>query len=973
MNLATTARSLSRQIAIRFPRPPILTLKAKEAVGSNGTLLNITATGDGENTSDQRDAKRRKISEYCSRDQIHSVLPQSIEMEFISLIRQDPRMTEFSLDENHPHPQPHHQSHPQSLPPSQHQPQSLPIDKTQPLPLSKTQPLPKSHNCEFSFDNSQFDEHFSLLSLSEVDSESESTTTTHGSPIPANFLDSSLLVNTRELYSQSNGYHHDLSKYNQNFTGYHPHLTVSHPHLTVSHPHLTGYHPHLTGYNSDLINSPLKSNRLSPPPSPLSAPSSMPSPAPSPTPLHTPLPSLFDLQQTRNSFFPPNENDWTAKFYALRCISDVEERAERLDSLISDFRCEVDRVVRLLAEEWGLSSTSQSLRPLRGFGVAGGRKYSENFIFFKCGVDEDGLYGGHDNAMKVCGHEMKGITSYASSLHPSLYFPLTCVIDYCGLRVIASSVIPISPQTLVYGSRDGGRTVIADENVGEWMNSIASHLNLKGHLAGLSHQQYLYGPCDQEIHKGYDNRYYAIDLARVCPPETPQPNKKGAFLYRLLRPEFVENYGTPLSSDAFSLFGSGPTSEVNDRDIRIATQYLLTELLPRTAAWLSSHPRFHSPPDISQMKWLVRLLHLRGVNLRYLGALYGHCKNETVRNIILTEMTTRALKHILNGKLRAIHHCENKSRDCMQTFFNDVFGSGMSSELLWGGEIQMRLREYFSFESPWNLRDIVSLHLLYLRLQSLTHIRLAPLNIPRGARPFLDSDILQMKLKQKFSYAIAREEVICQLEAAKQNRKYLQNGLKWWSRCLKLKSNDISLLSHVGNTLSSLALATPHTHKAEAQILFSRSSECFEMWAAASPTTSEPYSKWIDILLKSILYDAVLKRDTKLIGHRLTSSELRTRFAEVHSVATDAIEQITNTSEVAKLGHCLLTHAQSITSSMVGVHPILHIVAKESVAFFTKQGTKSLQKYDLFMANRVNIGGEIERMSEPTSILGMNV
>ncbi len=45
-----------------------------------------------------------------------------------------------------------------------------------------------------------------------------------------------------------------------------------------------------------------------------------------------------------------------------------------------------------------------------------------------------------------------------------------------------------------------------------------------------------------------------LDTARVFPPTTPVPELRGSFLYRLMRPEFVKNYRTPLCSDAFSRF-----------------------------------------------------------------------------------------------------------------------------------------------------------------------------------------------------------------------------------------------------------------------------------------------------------------------------------------------------------------------------------------------------------------------------------
>src|SRR5690242_19435780 len=51
------------------------------------------------------------------------------------------------------------------------------------------------------------------------------------------------------------------------------------------------------------------------------------------------------------------------------------------------------------------------------------------------------------------------------------------------------------------------------------------------------------------------------------------------FLYQLLRPEFVLKYRTPLSSDAFSGFGT-TDNQIHNREVREATRYLLESVIP---------------------------------------------------------------------------------------------------------------------------------------------------------------------------------------------------------------------------------------------------------------------------------------------------------------------------------------------------------------------------------------------------------
>lgn len=54
---------------------------------------------------------------------------------------------------------------------------------------------------------------------------------------------------------------------------------------------------------------------------------------------------------------------------------------------------------------------------------------------------------------------------------------------------------------------------------------------------------------------GTDGRCYIVDAARLFPPEPPVKKLKGAVLYRLLRPELIKKSSSPISSDAFTLWG----------------------------------------------------------------------------------------------------------------------------------------------------------------------------------------------------------------------------------------------------------------------------------------------------------------------------------------------------------------------------------------------------------------------------------
>ena len=68
---------------------------------------------------------------------------------------------------------------------------------------------------------------------------------------------------------------------------------------------------------------------------------------------------------------------------------------------------------------------------------------------------------GTENAMKSASHELIGLDAYFThGLSKNVHFPLLCVIDYRGYRLLASSQLPISGKTLVYGSGNAGKTVL---------------------------------------------------------------------------------------------------------------------------------------------------------------------------------------------------------------------------------------------------------------------------------------------------------------------------------------------------------------------------------------------------------------------------------------------------------------------------------------------------------------------------------
>jgi len=57
---------------------------------------------------------------------------------------------------------------------------------------------------------------------------------------------------------------------------------------------------------------------------------------------------------------------------------------------------------------------------------------------------------------------------------------------------------------------------------------LGKALNLKEHMVGKAQDRSVpvYGPADLEGHLAYDGRYYVLDVARLFPPEKPDPKMR---------------------------------------------------------------------------------------------------------------------------------------------------------------------------------------------------------------------------------------------------------------------------------------------------------------------------------------------------------------------------------------------------------------------------------------------------------------
>lgn len=424
---------------------------------------------------------------------------------------------------------------------------------------------------------------------------------------------------------------------------------------------------------------------------------------------------------------PPNTGygkcmDWNGTFQDILWVNEGDDRSlidryHALKDLAHDFNHAARTYATIIIEEAFLPDHQKTIPPIHSLGGrAGGEKYVHAGILFKFATDARGIYSGDEFAMKAAGHELKGLINFYKVHHFGICVPLMTIIDYRGFRLVAQALLPIGDDTLVYGSSDAGVNVRTDSREIEKALAAACYeLNLAKHAVYPKHGPpvAMYGPGDMEGHFGLDGRYYLIDFARVFPPETPESGTKGAFLYRLLRPELVVRNGVALSSDSFSRFG-GPTMDLrepHDTNTKNATDVLVEELVPQFAQWLdkqynrafpdyvhrssSSFGEFLLPgsssiaspsgddtigspesaedgletsgsffsvmdsdrlPGLGDMDdWaspIIQELHRMGINVRYLGLARSRCTHEVAKMVLLSEMVCRVVKNLLRERLR---------------------------------------------------------------------------------------------------------------------------------------------------------------------------------------------------------------------------------------------------------------------------------------------------------------------------------
>ncbi len=345
----------------------------------------------------------------------------------------------------------------------------------------------------------------------------------------------------------------------------------------------------------------------------------------------------------------------------------------------------------IIISELHLPVERKTIKPWEGSGgVLGGQKFLVHNILFKC--PDAKVFAEYPDAlwasMKVAGHELKGMQCLASYFldkgSVGAHLPLTALIDSRGHRLLATSVLPISNATLVYGSDNAAfdcNVAHSDPTLRVIVTEACLQLGLKMHsvVNGYSPDSRtqvgevdIASPIDLEGHKGLDGRYYLVDCSRLMPPmcraETAFHDKYWPY-YSAMRPEFVTSYAESLNPDAFSQFCSRLTKErieqmVEDqKTIRAASLYFREVHLPLVA---KSILEYWVTGGRDVMSFSLRTkLHKSGVNMRFLGDMIAVMRekftdseleeSEELIKLYECEALARAGKNFIRSRLRDVH------------------------------------------------------------------------------------------------------------------------------------------------------------------------------------------------------------------------------------------------------------------------------------------------------------------------------
>ncbi|KAI5804481.1 clustered mitochondria-domain-containing protein [Geopyxis carbonaria] len=330
--------------------------------------------------------------------------------------------------------------------------------------------------------------------------------------------------------------------------------------------------------------------------------------------------------------------------------------------------------------------------------------------------------GGDEAARVATGKDVMGVKAVNTLDIPGLQTPGTVVVDYLGRRLVAQSIVPgifrqreDGASQIDYGGVEGKDVVATNEDFAPLFETMSKAMRVKKHSVwdkeNKKHE--LVASVETKGLLGTDGRKYVLDLYRITPLDVDFIDKhwKGleddtGYPHRMpvLRQELVESFWKlkmreyvskevdarrkakaeaaekekeekkegeddriDISGFDFALnpdVGTGQLPqtdeekaqmEADEKDVRDACAYLTEKVIPTLVEELKEG-EVGSPMDGHS---LTRLMHKRGINIRYLGTIATTAATQgsklaSIRTLAVQEMVARAAKHILNALLRGL-------------------------------------------------------------------------------------------------------------------------------------------------------------------------------------------------------------------------------------------------------------------------------------------------------------------------------